>query len=154
MVGKPITVILHGKPVAKGRPRAFLVPGTKIIRHYTPKKTVTWEGMFRTAAMQVMGRRQPLDVPIEIQVTATFAITASWPAWKREMAADGRILHTARPDGDNIVKAVKDALNEVVYRDDSLIAVTVCHKIFGPQESVQAVITPLDAYPSNIKQRP
>ena len=69
-----VRIILHGRPVAKGRPRAFLIPGTKKIGHYTPTKTRTWEGMFRVAAMGVMKRRAPFDCPVHVEVTATFSV--------------------------------------------------------------------------------
>lgn len=150
----PIVIMLSGRPVAKERPRAFLIKGTNKIGHYTPKKTKSWEGMFRLVAMSAMEGRPILEGPVQIVVKAIFAVPASWPAWKKELALAGKIAHTATPDGDNITKAAKDALNGVVYRDDALACRTGCIKVFGPQEMVVATVTPLDIFPSNITKRP
>ena len=36
--------------------------------------------------------------------------------------------HTKRPDLDNVVKAVKDAANGIVWRDDSQVCKMAAHK--------------------------
>lgn len=40
----------------------------------------------------------------------------------------GRMLHTVKPDRDNLAKAVQDALNGIVYRDDAQICDGVIRK--------------------------
>ena len=40
----------------------------------------------------------------------------------RKKDPEGRIPHTAKPDADNVVKAVMDALTQIgMWRDDALI---------------------------------
>jgi len=34
---------------------------------------------------------------------------------------EGRVLPTSKPDGDNNLKLVQDALNEIVWRDDAQV---------------------------------
>jgi Holliday junction resolvase RusA-like endonuclease len=41
------------------------------------------------------------------------------------------VFHIGRPDGDNILKAIGDGLNGVVWRDDSLIAQCSITKRYG-----------------------
>jgi Holliday junction resolvase RusA-like endonuclease len=39
--------------------------------------------------------------------------------------------HTSRPDLDNLEKFVKDALNKIYWKDDSIICQTICRKIYS-----------------------
>lgn len=63
----------------------------------------------------------PWRGPVLMTVRAVFPIPPSWAAWKREAAADGLIWHTAKPDLDNIIKLVKDALPGIAYDDDAQV---------------------------------
>src|SRR5690606_4329523 len=120
-----------------GRARTATLPdkatgGVKMVRgkngkmrplliHHTPEKTRTYEGMIRTQAIMVMGARKPIEGPVAIDLWAVYPIPKSWPRRKRELALLGKILPTVKPDLDNIEKAVKDALNGVVWTDDAQV---------------------------------
>jgi Holliday junction resolvase RusA-like endonuclease len=137
----PITVTLTGIPQGKGRARAFLRAGH--ISHYTPEKTRTYEGMIRSAAMNEMGNRAPLDCPVEFVMRAIFPVPTSWSDKKRQRALTGEIKPGKKPDLDNIAKAWKDALNSVAYRDDCLICRSVQEKRYGPQALVVCTVRAL-----------
>jgi Holliday junction resolvase RusA-like endonuclease len=129
MSGEPITITLLGAPQGKGRARAFLRGGH--IGHYTPEKTRSYEGMVRTAAEALAGK-QPFDEPVAFVLRAIFPVPASWSKRKRDQAILGEIKPGKKPDLDNIAKAWNDALNGVVYRDDSLICRMTLDKRYGP----------------------
>ena len=57
--------------------------------------------------------------PIILEVNAYFAIPKSYPKKKAALCSQNILRPTCKPDMDNIVKAVADALNGVAYRDDS-----------------------------------
>jgi Holliday junction resolvase RusA-like endonuclease len=76
-----------------------------------------------------MGRRPPFDQADLFQVSAVLPIPSSWSAKKQQLAVAGEILPTGRPDLDNVAKAVKDALNGVVYRDDAMITASALKKV-------------------------
>ena len=40
-----------------------------------------------------------------------------------------KVLHTKRPDVDNLVKLVKDALNGIYWKDDSQVQITAAIKV-------------------------
>ena len=138
---QPLTISLIGAPQGKGRARAFVRGGH--IGHYTPEKTVTYEGMIRTAAMQELGDRPPLDEPVEFVLRAIFPVPASWSERKRQQAITGDIKPGKKPDLDNIAKAWNDALNGVAYRDDSLICRMTLEKRYGPQALVVVTVKPI-----------
>lgn len=111
-----LSFFIPGSPQGKGRARAVVRHGQ--VQHYTPEKTRTYEGMIRTQAMAEMAGERPFEGPISLGATLTFEIPKSWPKWKRELAMAGRILPTVKPDADNVIKAIKDALNGVAWVDD------------------------------------
>ena len=57
--------------------------------------------------------------PIAMKLDFFFEVPKSWSNKKKENAK----WHVSRPDTDNLVKSIKDALNGVAYKDDS----QVCH---------------------------
>jgi Holliday junction resolvase RusA-like endonuclease len=135
---EPVTISLAGDPQGKGRARAFR--RGNFIGHYTPEKTRSYEGMIRTAAMDAMGNRPPIDVPVELVMRAVFSVPASWSKRKHADALAGAIKPAKKPDLDNIAKAWNDALNGVVYRDDALIVRATFEKRYGPAPLVVATV--------------
>lgn len=135
-----ITLWLAGDPQGKGRARSFL--RGRFIGHYTPEKTRTYEGMIRTAAMDAMRQRPPIDCPVSVTIRAVFAVPASWSRKKQAAALTGDIKPAKKPDLDNIVKACTDAMNGVVFRDDALIVNASCTKVYGPAPMIIATVRP------------
>ncbi len=132
---------IPGMPTAKGRPRATVRGGHA--RLYTPAKTVAYEGLVALAGQEAMGERDPLDGPLSVEIVATFPIPASWPKWRRTKAVAGTEYHGSRPDGDNILKAVGDGLNGVVWRDDSQLAMCGVTKRYGTVAGVAVTVAAL-----------
>lgn len=138
---EPITISLAGAPQGKGRARSFLQRGNIVTT--TPPKTRTYEGMIRTAAMDAIRDQAPFEQPVEFVMRAVFPVPASWSKRKQQQALVGEIKPGKKPDLDNIAKAWNDALNGVVYRDDSLIVRSVLEKTYGPQPLVVVTVRPL-----------
>ena len=76
------------------------------------------------------------DIPLRAIIRAFFPIPKSASKKKREQMRDLRILHTKKPDVDNIIKAVLDALNGVAYYDDSQVAQVFISKCYAEQPKV------------------
>ena len=112
------------------------------IGHYTPEKTRSYEGMIRTAAMDAMGDRTPFNEPVEVELSAFFAVPASFSQKKRAAAIAGEIKPAKKPDADNIIKAWTDAMNGVVFRDDALIVKGSFVKAYGPAALVAVTVRP------------
>src|SRR5689334_5613616 len=105
----PITVVVSGEPVAKGRARM-----TKRGFTYTPTATRKYEAHARLAAQLAMGDRPPLDIPVRIELLVELPVPASWSKRKAEAALTGSVRPTSRPDVDNYVKSILDAINTIV----------------------------------------
>lgn len=123
-----------GIPVAKGRPKLTTINGSA--RAFTPAKTVAYEGKVALAGERAMDGRAPLTGAIAVEVIAWFPIPQSWSK-KRKLAAR---FHTGRPDADNILKAIGDGLNGVIWADDSQIAEVSIHKRYAGRPCVAVTV--------------
>lgn len=111
-----INFSIPGEPQGKGRAKIVKIAG--FTRMATPKKTVAYEGLAALAAKTVMGSTAPFEGPCSILVDAIYAMPKSMSRVKRSQALAGLIRPTKKPDGDNILKAICDGINGVVWRDD------------------------------------
>jgi len=126
----PITFTIPGNPVGKGRPRATTING--MARMYTPKKTASYETLVVMAYTTAGGTK--LEGPLAMCLTATFEMPLSW-SMKKRREHDGKPC-TKKPDGDNVLKIVADALNGIAYHDDSAIVDAYVSKRWGQDGSV------------------
>jgi Holliday junction resolvase RusA-like endonuclease len=116
-----LALTIPGPPIAKGRPRFARVG--KFVKAYTPKRTQTYEDIVRWHALEAWKGKPLLDgIPVQLDVQCFIAVPKSWSNKKREAALYGRVMRPlGRPDTDNFYKLIADALNGVIYRDDSAI---------------------------------
>ncbi len=108
-MNKPISITVFGNAVPKGRPRVALRGKHPVV--YTPTKTREWEQLIKLAAAGKV--KKLITGPIDLYVAFFLPRPKTLP--KKV------VHHTKRPDLDNLVKAVMDALNGVVWRDDSQV---------------------------------
>jgi Holliday junction resolvase RusA-like endonuclease len=128
-----IAFTIPGNPVPKGRPRF-----TRQGRTYTPAKTKTYEE--QVAVLAKAACPEPFKTPVAVLVTAVFPVPLTYPKKRREACLNGLERHTKRPDLDNIVKAVTDGMNGVVYGDDSQIVRLVANKVYGTDAMVEVTV--------------
>lgn len=114
MIAAEFTV--PGKPHGKGRPRATVVNGHA--RLYTPDTTAAYEAAVRAAGSPHF--EAPIAGPVRLRIVAFFEMPASWSRRKRETMRGQ--FHTQKPDGDNVLKSIKDGLNEIAWNDDCQVA--------------------------------
>jgi Holliday junction resolvase RusA-like endonuclease len=130
-----ITIELSGEPKGKGRPRF----GNG--RTFTPAATRNYEAALRWAAQEVMRSSPPLDGPLVVNVTMYMPIPKSWSKAKAGQARSGELRPIGKPDWDNGAK-ITDALNEVVWRDDSQIVDGRVVKIYSDRPRLVVTVLP------------
>lgn len=103
-----------GKPDFKRRPRA--VRQGPHVRVHNPPENATAEAKIALFARQVGA--QPMAGPVSLRVVAW------WPSRKPDRKKNPRPAepYTSKPDADNVLKLVADALNGVAYLDDAQVA--------------------------------
>ena len=114
-----IDLVIHGKPVGKARPR-FSRRGNKVVT-FTPRETQIYEQNVKSLAQVAMLGKAMLEGPVKVTITAYFAHKKK-TGW-----------HISRPDIDNVVKAILDGLNGVVFADDAVVAQLVASKQYGEE---------------------
>lgn len=129
-----IQITIPGTPVAKGRPRAVR-KGRIGVRMYTPAKTAKFEAWCRLAATAVWGNQAPLDGPLSVIFMIYMPIPTSLSAKKRAELMGKP--HTKKPDASNIIKAVEDAFNGIVWSDDSQISLLTAHKVYDTEPRIE-----------------
>ncbi len=123
-----ISFVVPGEPVGKGRPRAFRMGNG--IRMYTPKKTASYESLVKMACSHSY-RGAPLEGPVAMRIECYFSIPKSMKKSWMSSAEEERMPVTKKPDGDNIIKAVSDALNGIAFKDDAQVSDVACSKRYS-----------------------
>ena len=124
---------VEGDPVGKQRPRFSRG------RTYTPKKSVDYENLIASQALSAMCPSLPLETPVAVYIYANHAIPASYSK-KRYNDCLSRLERPNKPDLDNTVKAVLDALNGIVYKDDVQVVSIYATKRYDSIASVHVVV--------------
>jgi len=123
-----VVFTVQGTPVGKGRPRFTTANG--YARSYTPQKTLNYENLVKTYYSLEVGQKK-LQGAIKAKITAYFPIPKSTPKKLRAEMELTDVPHTKKPDGDNIIKAILDALNGIAYDDDSQVAIVEINKFYS-----------------------
>jgi Holliday junction resolvase RusA-like endonuclease len=135
-----IQFTIPGIPVPKGRPRARIIKGgpgkPDFVSLYTPSETVAYEGKVSQLAKVAMGSRAASIAPIEVLMELRMPIPVSWSKKKQIAAAAGQVRATKKPDGDNVLKAITDACNGIVWADDSQLVVITVRKKYAADPCV------------------
>lgn len=131
-----------GEPVAKGRARVSTFGGH--IRMHTPQKTVNYESMVAVVAQQAMAGNPPLTGPVMLSVYAVFQPPKSWSKKLQQLNFETPQFVVKKPDFDNVLKALCDGMNGVVWVDDSQVAVLgQCCKVYGNRPRVEVTVARL-----------
>ena len=124
------TIIISGQPVSARDLRV-----TRFRAFYTPRYNA-WKKRAAEEVALAWGlnpRRPPLTCPVIIDVVAYFEIPKSWSKVKKAAALSGELKHITKPDGDNVLKAAKDALTfGGAIKDDRLAWRSTITKLYGP----------------------
>lgn len=127
-----VTFTVPGRPYAKKRPRF----SRRIGRAFDPKENATAEDSIGVIALPHFP--QPITGPVRLEIIATFAIPKSWS--KAKAAAALLQPHTQKPDGDNLLKTVKDALNRIAWADDGQVFDARVVKVWGGADATAVTV--------------
>jgi Holliday junction resolvase RusA-like endonuclease len=133
-MGEYITFEVVGDPVAQARPRAVRFGDG--IRVYDPKKVKDYKSYFKMCAVEAMNGRAPFDAPVIVTLDIYIQKPKSWS--KKRIYAD------TRPDADNYAKASFDAMEGVVYTNDSRIIALCVEKHLSDRPRCEVSIEVLE----------
>lgn len=132
-----IALTIPGKPQGKARPRFNSATRTT----YTPKQTQNYEDLVRACYNQKYAfQKEELAGEIVAKITAFFPIPRSTRKSDKELMIAGILRPTTKPDIDNVIKAVLDALNGYAYKDDSAVVKVIAEKRYSENPRVEVML--------------
>ena len=120
----------------KGRPRVNSYTGMI----YTPTTTKDYECLVEQYFLLKYPRFKTLEGRVGVNITATFNIPKNTKKSDREKMIQNEISPNKKPDIDNIVKIILDAMNKFAFKDDTQITKLSVEKIYGEEEKVHIEI--------------
>lgn len=90
-------------------------------------------------AVDAMQGRALLLGAVVVEIRAKMEVPASWSRKRRNAALGGLQRPTGRPDCDNIGKICLDALNGLVWKDDSQVVDLKIIKLYDEQPALEVI---------------
>ncbi len=144
---KKIDFTVEGEPRGKERPQ-FGNRG----QVYTPDKTTTYQNQIKFTHYEQCGNvKFTEESQLELFVKAYYKIPKNTSKKKKQTMLSGEIRPTKKPDGDNILKAVADALNGVCYKDDKCLIKMSIEKFYSDVPRIEVVVQKIETDNNNHK---
>ena len=125
-----------GKIIGKGRPRLNSYTG----QVYTPTRTKDYESLIIQYFMLKYPRFKPFESRVSVEITANFEVPKSTKKSDKALMLENKINPLKKPDIDNIVKIILDAMNECAFKDDTQITKLAVEKKYAQEESIYVKI--------------
>ena len=136
-----IVFTIPGTPVGKGRPK-FARRGA-FVTTYTPEKTASYENLVKVKAEEAMVGRELIAGAVAVTILLFITPPASWSNKKMLQALNHEILPTTKPDIDNVIKGILDAMNEIVWNDDKQVVDVTVRKRYANTARATVEVRPI-----------
>jgi Holliday junction resolvase RusA-like endonuclease len=132
-----IHIVIPGECQAQERVR-FVNRG-KYVHTYDPPKSAKYKQyVAQVALMEKLN--EPLEGALIVEIYVYRSIPKSFSNKKRELAIEGKIRPTSKPDTDNYVKSILDGLNGIIWKDDAQIVRLVAEKYYSDNPRAEVII--------------
>lgn len=132
-----VNFTIYGEPKGKGRPRF----NTKTGHAITPKDTVNYETLVHMEYLNQCGNAKfPDDAMLDMRIKAYYPIPKSKSKKQQNLMREGIARPIKKPDMDNCIKIIADALNKIAYRDDTQIVDCQVRKFYSDNPRVEVRI--------------
>ena len=125
-----------GKIIGKGRPRLNTYTGSV----YTPTRTKDYESLVMQYFLLKYPRYTPFEGRLKVEINAFFEVPKSAKKSDKVLMLENKINPTKKPDIDNIVKIILDAMNGIAFKDDIQITKLNVEKSYSTSERVEIKI--------------
>ena len=133
-----MTFVVAGEAVPQGRPR-FMRNG----HAYDPQKSRDYKEQVAFAASWAMRGQSAFQkgTPLKCAITIWHKTPARFTKEQKKMVENETLRPTSKPDVDNIAKSITDAMNGIVYADDSQIVELICEKYYAVEPKVMVKVS-------------
>lgn len=128
---------IPGDVQAQQRPR-FARMG-KGVRAIDPKESRDYKSFVRLVAAQHAPEKL-ITEDIKLTIDVYRKIPKSFSKKRHQMALNGEIRPTTKPDIDNLVKGIKDGLSKVLWHDDNQIIELVARKWYSDNPRAEVTV--------------
>lgn len=135
-----IAFVVMGEPIPKARARVFFNKHLGRAMAYTPEKTASFELQVAWTAKKHRPAEGLITGPVKLTVRIFRSIPKSFSGKRRALAEEGKILPITKPDASNVVKSVEDALNKILWVDDSQVCDHTISKRYSSTPRVEVEI--------------
>jgi len=139
-MSNPISFTVYGEPVAQGRPKFSTFGGH--VRAYDPKKSKDFKEYIKLAAADYRPDKL-FEGQLKLEVKVYKSILKSFSKKKALEAEQGILRPTTKPDVDNYVKGIKDALKSIIWKDDSQVVEMTVSKWYSEVPRIEVTINQL-----------
>ena len=73
----------------------------------------------------------PNDLPVSVYIQYHMPIPRTFTKAKKEQAANNDLIHSYKPDIDNLIKHTLDVLSGIVFKDDGQVHSIVARKVYS-----------------------
>ncbi len=140
-----VAFTVPGEPQGKGRARIGRVGAHA--RMFTPAKTLAYEGQVAHAAQQAMRGCPLFETAMAVEVDVVCSVPKSYSGKLTTRCLAGEVRPTKKPDVDNVLKAVFDGMNGVVWKDDVQAVQVLVSKRYGPTPGVHVRVAAMEVSP-------
>jgi Holliday junction resolvase RusA-like endonuclease len=143
VAAKPFVVFeIAGEPKAWGRPGATIrwASGRPFIHWYVSAPEAAYRTAVAWCAKSAMKGRKPTSEPVALLAHAFVGIPPSWHWLTKQKARSGALLPTGKPDHDNFLKLLCDALRGIVWLDDAAVVDGRCIKRFSDRPALRCEV--------------
>lgn len=133
-----IKLIINKTPQPQSRPR-FTARG-RYVHAYENKKITMYKRMIAATYQSYFGAVKPTEKAIAVDVVFYRPVQKSISKIERQRRLTGESLPAIKPDIDNYVKAILDALNGVAFRDDKQIISLNAKKLYSDKPRTEIEI--------------
>lgn len=136
---------VDGKVVPMPRPRVVTSEVTGKTRAYNSNKSKAYKRIVKMMAISAMNskRMRLTHKPLEVSIYCYFSPPKSYTKKKLKQIDTGELRYIKKPDLDNIAKTILDAMNGVVYHDDSQIGRLFVSKDYSDKDFVVVKVNEL-----------
>ena len=133
-----IDVTIYGEPIPQARPRFANGHAYESARSRNYK---TLARFWMTQKLKQETAWKPLESALTVDITFYMSIPSSWSKKRKEEALNGVIRPTTRNgDIDNLIKAILDAGNGLLWVDDTFITDITAHKRYGGRPRTEITV--------------
>lgn len=143
-MNKELKLIIQTAPEPKQSAKFY--NAGKFIKSYQPKKVTSYKDTIKSMIIGQLPRYfVPFQKAVEIEYKFIFAPLKSFNKTEKEKIENGDLIYkTTKPDADNLEKSLNDAMEKIIFYNDSQIAKHTTIKAYGKIPRTEIIVKELN----------